>query len=194
MNAFRTDPNSAFGKAITDKLAADLGSDPIQIRIMGGTVPIIPLINELNIPTLIVPMVNMDNNQRFFITRVISHFMWRVAAGDCHLVATAVRIPVQRTAAAGWAVRSALRRTHCILLLLLGLLPHVLILLVHGSIGFNSEFNLIRSDSICQSGIWLKIGKFVYSGKKYLRTLAQSAAVVVTRTKQSLLAACKSKL
>ena len=30
---------------------------------MGGTVPIVPLINELNIPTLIIPMVNMDNNQ-----------------------------------------------------------------------------------------------------------------------------------
>ena len=30
---------------------------------MGGTVPIIPAINELKIPAIIVPMVNMDNNQ-----------------------------------------------------------------------------------------------------------------------------------
>jgi acetylornithine deacetylase/succinyl-diaminopimelate desuccinylase-like protein len=30
---------------------------------MGGTVPIIPAINELAIPAIIVPMVNMDNNQ-----------------------------------------------------------------------------------------------------------------------------------
>ena len=30
---------------------------------MGGTVPIVPLINKLDIPTVIVPMVNMDNNQ-----------------------------------------------------------------------------------------------------------------------------------
>ena len=30
---------------------------------MGGTVPIIPAINTLNIPAIIVPMVNMDNNQ-----------------------------------------------------------------------------------------------------------------------------------
>jgi acetylornithine deacetylase/succinyl-diaminopimelate desuccinylase-like protein len=30
---------------------------------MGGTVPIVPLIDALNVPTVIVPMVNMDNNQ-----------------------------------------------------------------------------------------------------------------------------------
>ena len=30
---------------------------------MGGTVPIIPAINTLGIPAIIVPMVNMDNNQ-----------------------------------------------------------------------------------------------------------------------------------
>ena len=30
---------------------------------MGGTVPIIPAITELDIPAIIVPMVNMDNNQ-----------------------------------------------------------------------------------------------------------------------------------
>jgi acetylornithine deacetylase/succinyl-diaminopimelate desuccinylase-like protein len=30
---------------------------------MGGTVPIVPLINALDVPTVIIPMVNMDNNQ-----------------------------------------------------------------------------------------------------------------------------------
>jgi acetylornithine deacetylase/succinyl-diaminopimelate desuccinylase-like protein len=30
---------------------------------MGGTLPITPLIEALNIPAIIVPMVNMDNNQ-----------------------------------------------------------------------------------------------------------------------------------
>jgi len=30
---------------------------------MGGTVPIVPAINTLKIPAIIVPMVNMDNNQ-----------------------------------------------------------------------------------------------------------------------------------
>jgi acetylornithine deacetylase/succinyl-diaminopimelate desuccinylase-like protein len=35
----------------------------VKIRIMGGTVPIASFINELNIPAIIVPMVNPDNNQ-----------------------------------------------------------------------------------------------------------------------------------
>jgi acetylornithine deacetylase/succinyl-diaminopimelate desuccinylase-like protein len=35
----------------------------VKIRIMGGTVPISPFINELNIPAIIVPIVNPDNNQ-----------------------------------------------------------------------------------------------------------------------------------
>jgi acetylornithine deacetylase/succinyl-diaminopimelate desuccinylase-like protein len=30
---------------------------------MGGTVPITPIIQSLDIPAVIVPMVNMDNNQ-----------------------------------------------------------------------------------------------------------------------------------
>lgn len=30
---------------------------------MGGTVPIIPAVNALKIPAIIVPLVNMDNNQ-----------------------------------------------------------------------------------------------------------------------------------
>ena len=37
--------------------------DPVKIRIMGGTVPIAAFINELNLPAVIVPMVNPDNNQ-----------------------------------------------------------------------------------------------------------------------------------
>ena len=63
VNAFRTSPDSEFGKKIVASLAQDFGEDPIAIRLMGGTVPIVPLINTLNVPTVIVPMVNMDNNQ-----------------------------------------------------------------------------------------------------------------------------------
>ena len=63
VNAFRTDPHSHFGRLITQNLASDFGEEPIKIRIMGGTVPIVPLINSLDVPTIIVPMVNMDNNQ-----------------------------------------------------------------------------------------------------------------------------------
>ena len=63
LNAFRTSPDLDFGKAIRAQFTEDFGYDPIVIRMMGGTVPIVPLIDKLNIPTVIVPMVNMDNNQ-----------------------------------------------------------------------------------------------------------------------------------
>jgi acetylornithine deacetylase/succinyl-diaminopimelate desuccinylase-like protein len=63
VNAFRTSPDSDFGKKIRTQLAENFGYDPVVIRIMGGTVPIVPLIDKLNVPTIIVPMVNMDNNQ-----------------------------------------------------------------------------------------------------------------------------------
>ena len=63
INAFRSDPNSYFGKKIRTQLAEDFGTDPVVIRTMGGTVPIVPLIDKLHLPTIIVPMVNMDNNQ-----------------------------------------------------------------------------------------------------------------------------------
>ena len=63
VNSFRTNPDSDFGIKIRNYLRKDFGKDPIVIRIMGGTVPIVPLINKLKVPTVIVPMVNMDNNQ-----------------------------------------------------------------------------------------------------------------------------------
>ena len=63
INAFRTDPNADFGKKLRNSLSKDFGYEPIVIRIMGGTVPIVGLIDKLNVPTIIVPMVNMDNNQ-----------------------------------------------------------------------------------------------------------------------------------
>ncbi|MFI8379129.1 M20/M25/M40 family metallo-hydrolase [Leeuwenhoekiella sp. NPDC079379] len=63
INAFRTDLDSPFGKTISNSLSKAFKEEPIKIRMMGGTVPIVPVINALNIPTLIIPMVNMDNNQ-----------------------------------------------------------------------------------------------------------------------------------
>ncbi|PIE99862.1 MAG: acetylornithine deacetylase [Maribacter sp.] len=62
-NAFRTDLNSEYGGFLVDVLKKSFGEDVIQIRTMGGTVPIAPFINELKIPAFIVPMVNPDNNQ-----------------------------------------------------------------------------------------------------------------------------------
>ena len=63
VNAFRTPLNSPFGEKLRNALTRYFGKEPVSIRTMGGTVPIIPAINELDIPAIIVPMVNMDNNQ-----------------------------------------------------------------------------------------------------------------------------------
>ena len=62
-NAFRTDLNNTYGNFLVKVLNDSFGDDVVQIRIMGGTVPIAPFINELKIPAFIVPMVNADNNQ-----------------------------------------------------------------------------------------------------------------------------------
>lgn len=62
-DAFRTDLTNTYGDFIVNTLKSKLGEDVVQIRIMGGTVPISPFINELKIPAFIVPMVNPDNNQ-----------------------------------------------------------------------------------------------------------------------------------
>lgn len=62
-NAFRTDLDNANGDFLVNTLETVFNDDVVQIRIMGGTVPIAPFINELQIPAFIVPMVNPDNNQ-----------------------------------------------------------------------------------------------------------------------------------
>lgn len=62
-DAFRTDPNNEYGQFLVKTLKGAFDEDIVQIRIMGGTVPISPFINELKLPAFIVPMVNADNNQ-----------------------------------------------------------------------------------------------------------------------------------
>lgn len=62
-DAFRTDLDNAYGDFLSKILAPNPEEEPVRIRIMGGTVPIAPFINELKIPAFIVPMVNPDNNQ-----------------------------------------------------------------------------------------------------------------------------------
>lgn len=62
-NPFRTDMNLPFALWLENVMTSKKGDDLVKIRIMGGTVPISPFINELNIPAIIVPMVNPDNNQ-----------------------------------------------------------------------------------------------------------------------------------
>ena len=62
-NSFRTDLNNPYGEYLSKVLRETFKEDPVRIRIMGGTVPIAPFINELKIPAFIVPLVNPDNNQ-----------------------------------------------------------------------------------------------------------------------------------
>ncbi|MGB3149738.1 MAG: M20/M25/M40 family metallo-hydrolase [Maribacter sp.] len=62
-DAFRTDLDNPYGNFLVNTLKEKIEDDVVQIRIMGGTVPIAPFINELKIPAFIVPMVNPDNNQ-----------------------------------------------------------------------------------------------------------------------------------
>ena len=62
-NAFRTNLDDPHGEFLVQTLTDKFGEDVVQIRIMGGTVPIAPFINELKVPAFIVPMVNPDNNQ-----------------------------------------------------------------------------------------------------------------------------------
>lgn len=62
-DAFRTSLDNSYGKFLVNTLKGETTDEVVQIRIMGGTVPISPFINELKIPAFIVPMVNPDNNQ-----------------------------------------------------------------------------------------------------------------------------------
>ena len=62
-DAFRTDLDNRYGNFLVNTLKSTFGEAVVQIRIMGGTVPIAPFINELKIPAFGVPMVNPDNNQ-----------------------------------------------------------------------------------------------------------------------------------
>jgi acetylornithine deacetylase/succinyl-diaminopimelate desuccinylase-like protein len=63
VNAFRTNIELEFGNLLKKEFKKTFKESPVIIRTMGGTVPIIPAIKVLNIPAIIVPMVNMDNNQ-----------------------------------------------------------------------------------------------------------------------------------
>ena len=61
--AFRTALDDPYSIFLVNTLEKKFSDKVVQIRIMGGTVPIAPFINELKIPAFLVPMVNPDNNQ-----------------------------------------------------------------------------------------------------------------------------------
>lgn len=61
--AFRTDFDSEPGRLATAALNHLYGKDPIRIRTAGGSIPISPFVETLDIPAVAVPTVNIDNNQ-----------------------------------------------------------------------------------------------------------------------------------
>jgi acetylornithine deacetylase/succinyl-diaminopimelate desuccinylase-like protein len=61
--AFRTEFDSAPGLWLRDAYRRLYGEEPILIRTSGGSVPISPFVNTLEIPAVSVPTVNPDNNQ-----------------------------------------------------------------------------------------------------------------------------------
>ncbi|MEL6142271.1 MAG: peptidase dimerization domain-containing protein, partial [Bacteroidota bacterium] len=61
--AFRTPMNGPTAKWLTKALTKTFDQPPVQIRTMGGSVPISPFVNTLNVPAVILPLVNPDNNQ-----------------------------------------------------------------------------------------------------------------------------------
>lgn len=63
MDAFRTDINHPFGMKLVDLMSKTFNKEVVQIRTMGGTVPIAPFVNKMKLPAFILPTVNADNNQ-----------------------------------------------------------------------------------------------------------------------------------
>ena len=61
--AFRTSPLLPESRALASAMAAAFGAPPVQIRTLGGTVPIAPFVDALSVPAVLVPIVNFDNNQ-----------------------------------------------------------------------------------------------------------------------------------
>lgn len=61
--AYRTSPLLPISVRATEALTAVFGEPPVRVRTSGGTVPIAPFIEALDVPALSVPIVNFDNNQ-----------------------------------------------------------------------------------------------------------------------------------
>ena len=61
--AFQTPADSPIGDFLRSALQSHRGLGPVEVPLMGGTVPITPFIRALDTPAVIVPIVNGDNNQ-----------------------------------------------------------------------------------------------------------------------------------
>jgi acetylornithine deacetylase/succinyl-diaminopimelate desuccinylase-like protein len=63
IRAFRTSVSDSQARALVTAIAGVYGAQPVQLRTLGGTVPISPFIAALGFPAVVVPLVNFDNNQ-----------------------------------------------------------------------------------------------------------------------------------
>ena len=61
--SFRTNLNTPVGEWLRAALIRGFGEEPIRVRMSGGSIPISPFVNTLQIPAVAVPTVNRDNNQ-----------------------------------------------------------------------------------------------------------------------------------
>ena len=61
--SFRTPIDSEVGNWLSSALQKAFDKEAVKIRIGGGSIPISPFVVTLNVPAVIVPTVNMDNNQ-----------------------------------------------------------------------------------------------------------------------------------
>jgi acetylornithine deacetylase/succinyl-diaminopimelate desuccinylase-like protein len=61
--AYRSDMDAAAGRLARAGMRHLYGEEPILIRTSGGSVPISPFVDTLDVPAAKVPTVNIDNNQ-----------------------------------------------------------------------------------------------------------------------------------
>ena len=61
--AFRTDFDTPIGNWLTKAMRNAYGKNPVRTRTMGGSIPISPFIQTLDVPAVVVPTANRDNNQ-----------------------------------------------------------------------------------------------------------------------------------
>ena len=62
-SAFRTSPLDPQARRLAVAIEKTFGAPPVQLRTLGGTVPIAPFIEAVGFPAVLVPIVNFDNNQ-----------------------------------------------------------------------------------------------------------------------------------
>lgn len=61
--AFRTPVGDPHARRVADSLRTTFAAPPVQLRTLGGTVPIAQFIDALGFPAILAPTVNFDNNQ-----------------------------------------------------------------------------------------------------------------------------------